>query len=92
MLFRSSQALNQHVEDLLTKNVTKYFDNAISADVHFKKEGAAFHCNIIVNDGVSGGKDIKADYESHDIYKAFNEACDKIETQLRRYKRKLSDK
>ncbi len=87
-----SKALNDYVQESMTSSVTKYFGNAIDSEVHFKKEGKDFLCTIIVNEGVRGGGiDIKGDHQSHDIYIAFNEARDKVQTQLRRYKRKITD-
>lgn len=85
-----SASLNEHITENLTKSVTKYFTNAVSAEVHFKKEGSEFLCTILVNDGVKGGIEIKSDHQSSDIYDSFDEAKVKVEKQLRRYKDKIS--
>jgi len=86
-----SPSLTKYAKDKVQNTVGKYFDIAISADVHFKKEGPLFLCIICVNEGVKGGIDIKADHQDAEIYKAFDEACEKIDKQLRRYKRKISN-
>ena len=85
------QALISYVEENLAKTVTKYFDKAVSADVHFSKEGHVFKAVVTVNEGVKGGITVKSDGSAGDAYGCFNEACDKAERQLRRYKRKIKN-
>ena len=41
------QALTSFVEEHLSKEVTKYFEKAIRADVHFAKENAHFFKALI---------------------------------------------
>lgn len=82
-------SLNSYTEEHLIKVVKKYFDRAISAEVHFVKSGHLFKVLILVNEGVRGGIKLKSDAEGGDPYAAVNEACDKIARQLARYKDKL---
>ena len=85
-------ALTEYVEEHLNKNVRKYFDNAVNANVHFSKEKNSFHVSITVNEGVKGGGiDIKSDATGLDVYGVFNEAAEKAAKQLRRYKRKIKN-
>lgn len=86
-----SPSLNEYIIEHLNKSVKKYFTNAVRSEVHFKKEGSNFLCTIFVNEGVTGGIEIKSDHESSDIYNAFDEAKTKVEKQLRRYKDKISN-
>lgn len=83
------QALTQYASENLEKTVTKYFEKAVSAEVHFTKDKNLFKAVIIVNEGVRGGIKVKSDAQAGDAYAAFNEACAKITTQLRRYKQKI---
>lgn len=85
------QALTQYVEENLEKSVKKYFDNAVSAEVHFAKDGHLFKVTLIVNEGVKGGIVVKSNGEAGDAYAAFSEASEKSAKQLRRYKRKLTN-
>lgn len=82
-------ALQEYAEDRLDKIVTKYFENAIDGDIVFSKERHLFKVDIHVNEGTRGGIVIKATGSADDGYAAFDAASDKIERQLRRYKRKI---
>lgn len=85
------QSLTKYVEENLEKSVKKYFDVAVGAEVHFSKNGNLFKVVLTVNEGVKGGIVVKADSEAGDAYGAFNEACEKVSKQLRRYKGKIKN-
>jgi len=87
------QALTQFVEEHLEKAVTKYFDTAIHAEVHFSKNthGHMFKAVITVNEGMKGGIAVKSDAEAGDVYACFVEACEKATKQMRRYKRRIKN-
>ncbi len=87
----TGEALQSHVSDRLDGAVGKYFPRAISSQVTFgKAAGAAFAADIVTH--VSQGMILKARGEAHDIRQAFETALGKIEKQLRRYKRRLTDR
>lgn len=71
--------------------VTKYFENAISADIVFSKVRHLFRTDIIVNEGTGANTLIKASSEDDDIYASFDLCATKIEKQLRRYKRRIKN-
>lgn len=84
------EALTTHVRDRLEKGVSKYFEQAITADVVFCKEAAHLvRADILVNEGTGNGMIVKGRAEEPDAYVAFDSAAERIEKQLRRYKRKL---
>lgn len=84
-------ALQGHASEKLSAIVDKYFDRALSSHVTFGKAPAgAFTCDIVTH--VMQGLILKAQGTAHDIHVAFDEAVDKIETQLRRYKRRLTSR
>jgi ribosomal subunit interface protein len=86
------ESLTQFVEEHLLKVVEKYFETAVSAEVHFSKEGQMFKSLIIVNEGVKGGGIVvKSNSEAGDVYACFVEACEKAAKQMRRYKRKIKN-
>lgn len=85
------QSLTQYVQEHLEKTVTKYFDTALSAEVHVTKNGHLFKITLTVNEGVKGGILVKSNSEAGDVYGAFNEALERVAKQLRRYKRKIKN-
>ncbi len=85
------QSLTEFSSENLEKAVTKYFDKAVSSEIHFAKDGNLFKVVITVNEGVRGGIKIKSDGAAGDAYAAFSEACERVAKQLRRYKRKIQN-
>lgn len=84
-------ALQEHAADRLGAIVDKYFDKAISSQVTFGKAPAgAFTCDIITH--VMQGLVLKAQGQAHDAHIALDDAVAKIDKQLRRYKRRLTDR
>ena len=82
-------SLQQHVKDSLDAVIAKYAERPTDAHVYFKKDGPEFTCEAIVH--LSTGMTTQASANAHEIYAAFDSACDKMEKQLRRYKRRLKD-
>lgn len=86
-------ALHEYVEDRLSSVVSRYFDHATGADVHFSGQGHnEVLCNIIVHEGAGHHFAIKSDSSCDDIYSSFDIALGKCEKQLRKYKSKLKDR
>ncbi|TRD11351.1 ribosome-associated translation inhibitor RaiA [Erythrobacter insulae] len=83
-------ALQEHASDRMSGIVDKYFDGALSTHVTFGKAPAgAFRCDIVTH--VNHGTILKAQGSAHDAHMALDNAAAKIEKQLRRYKRRLTD-
>ena len=82
-------ALQTHVQEELGAAVGKYAERPTDALVIFSKSAAEFVCEITVH--LSTGLTASARAHAHEIYAAFDACCDKMETQLRRYKRRLKD-
>ncbi|MXP26463.1 ribosome-associated translation inhibitor RaiA [Altererythrobacter indicus] len=81
-------ALQEHVTNRLNAIIEKYFSRALSSTVTFGKAPAsAFGCDIVMH--VLNGLILKSRGQAQDVYLAFDQAADKIEKQLRRYKRRL---
>jgi ribosomal subunit interface protein len=84
-------ALQEHASERLNTIVIKYFSRALSSHVTFGKAPTnAFACDIVLH--VMHGLIMKAHAEAHDAHHAFDGAADKIDKQLRRYKRRLKDR
>ena len=84
-------SLREYVENTLDAAVNKYFEQAIDADVVFSKEAHLFCADIVVNEGTGTNVIIKGQAKADDIYASFDQAADRIEKQLRRYKRRLKN-
>ena len=82
-------ALQTHVQDELGAAVGKYAERPTDAMVVFSKNGAEFICEATVH--LSTGLTASAKGRAHEIYAAFDNCSEKMETQLRRYKRRLKD-
>ncbi|HTH29603.1 MAG TPA: ribosome-associated translation inhibitor RaiA [Sphingobium sp.] len=84
-------ALQTHVSDRLTVMAEKYFSRALSAQVTFSNAPhGAFHCDIVCH--VTTGIVLKGAGEAQDAHLALEQAAERIEKQLRRYKRRLKDR
>ncbi len=83
------EALRTHVEDSMIAAVAKYFDRPVDAHVVFSRNGHQFKCDSSVH--LSTGLTAQAQAVNGEIYVAFDQATDRIEKQLRRYKRRLKD-
>ncbi len=85
----TGDALREHVTDRMNDAVEKYFDRSVDAHVTFSKEGYAFRCDTQVH--LSSGMVLQAHGESPEVYSAFDNALEKMEKRLRRYKRRLKN-
>ena len=82
-------ALQTHVENSLNAVTEKYAGRPTDASITFSKSGAEFVCETNIH--LSTGLTCAARASAHEIYAAFDHACDKLEKQLRRNKRRLKD-
>lgn len=87
----TGEALKTHVNDRLQGIADKYFSRAISAQTTFGKgpHDNGFTCDIIAH--VRQGLVLKASNRGMEAHGAFEGAAERIETQLRRYTRRLKD-
>jgi len=85
------ESFRSQAQSRLEAGIQKYLDRVVSVDVVVSKRGHTFVVNINGNTGTSANIIIKSSGESADIYAALDAAAEKIEKQLRRYKRRLTD-
>lgn len=83
------EALQTHVKEELGESVKKYAERPTDAQVVFSKSGHEFVCEATVH--LSTGLTASAKAHSTEIYGAFDACNEKMEKQLRRYKRRLKD-
>jgi ribosomal subunit interface protein len=81
------EALRARVSDEITLSIGKYFDRGGDADVVISKEGYAFRADCSVK--LASGQQLISHGSGGDAHAAFDAALAKIETRVRRYKRRL---
>ena len=82
-------ALRSYVTDAMQSVVEKYAERPIDASIVFSKRGHEFRCEATVH--LSTGLTAQAHASANEVYAAFDLCCEKLEKQLRRYKRRLKD-
>lgn len=82
-------ALQEHVQVELDGAVQKYAERPTDAQVVFSRSAHEYVCEATVH--LSTGLTATAKAYSTEIYGAFDACCEKMETQLRRYKRRLKN-
>eukprot|EP01005_Ploeotia_sp_CARIB1_P001443 NODE_372_length_897_cov_474.115584_g364_i0.p1 GENE.NODE_372_length_897_cov_474.115584_g364_i0~~NODE_372_length_897_cov_474.115584_g364_i0.p1 ORF type:complete len:196 (+),score=25.60 NODE_372_length_897_cov_474.115584_g364_i0:197-784(+) len=82
-------ALTNHVEDRLSSVADKYFSRTIDATTTFAKEGHTYRSDVSFH--ANQGINLQSRGEADDPYAAFEMAAEKVEKQLRRYKRRLKN-
>jgi ribosomal subunit interface protein len=83
------EALQTHVRDELGAVVQKYAERPTDAQIVFSKNAHEYVCEAVVH--LSTGLTAQASAHATEIYAAFDECANKMEKQLRRYKRRLKD-
>lgn len=82
-------ALRTRVSDEITNAIGKYFDRGGDADVVVSREGHAFRVDCAVT--LASGQQLRSHGTGGDAHSAFGASLEKIETRIRRYKRRLKD-
>jgi ribosomal subunit interface protein len=83
------EALRQHVNEKLESAITKYFDGEVSGHAVITPEGSGYFSDVTLH--LTSGATLQAEGRAHDPYASFDQAAEKIEKQLRRYKRRLKE-
>jgi ribosomal subunit interface protein len=83
------EALRQHVLGKVEATVARYFGGSVGGHVVMTREGSGYRseCTLRLSSGVS----LHAEGRAHEPYLCFDQAADKIEKRLRRYKMRLKD-
>ena len=81
------EALRHHVLEKVEATVTRYFAGSVGGHVVMTREGSGYRsdCTLRLSSGVS----LHAEGRAHEPYLCFEQAADKIERRLRRYKTRL---
>ncbi len=83
------QAFHGHAADRIRGAAQKYFEHSIDATVTVSKEGPMYHveCNLHIPHGVN----MHSRAEAPEVYASFDQAAEKLEKQLRRFKRRIKN-
>lgn len=82
-------ALSSHVETELGETVGKYSQRPTDAAVTFSRDAHQYVCDAVVH--LSTGLTVQAKGAATEVYEAFEACREKMDKQLRRYKRRLKD-
>lgn len=85
----TGNALQTHVKDELGVMLEKYAGRPTDANIVFSKSGHEYVCEAVVH--LSTGLTAQATGHATEIYAAFDTCLEKMDKQLRRYKRRLKD-
>lgn len=83
-------AFKEHISTAITDIVSKYFDDGrASAHVTVIKEGKTFttECSLHLDSGMN----LNSHFKDTEPYACFDEAAEKLDKRLRRYKRRLKN-
>jgi len=80
-------ALQTRISDELTTSIGKYFGRGGDAEVVVTRDGHSFRVDCAVT--LASGQRLQSHGVGGDAHAAFGQAVDKIETRIRRYKRRL---
>ena len=82
-------ALRRRIETRLTGNLAKYFDGTVRAHVVVELQKTRFHTDCTLH--LSTGLTLQSRGEGEVANASFDMAAERLEKQLRRYKRRLRD-
>jgi ribosomal subunit interface protein len=81
------EALRGRIADDLTSGIGKYFERGGDAEVVVSRDGHSFRVDCTVT--LASGQPLQSHGLAVDAHAAFSQALAKIETRIRRYKRRL---
>ncbi|MGB7285864.1 MAG: ribosome-associated translation inhibitor RaiA [Salaquimonas sp.] len=83
------ETLTNRINDRIDEAVTKYFSNGYSGHVNVEKSGNWYECDCSIH--LDSGIMLQAKAKATNPTSSFEDAAEKIEKRLRRYKRRLKD-
>lgn len=83
------EALRKRIESRLTGNLAKYFDGTVRAHIVVELQKQRFHTECTLH--LSTGLTMQSHGEGENANVSFDMAAERLEKQLRRYKRRLRD-
>jgi ribosomal subunit interface protein len=84
------ESLRARVNQRVAEATAKYFDGGYSGHVTIGKDGFGFRTECLIH--LDSGITLEAEAISADAYSSADQAAERIEKRLRRYKRRLKDR
>jgi ribosomal subunit interface protein len=81
------ESLRAHVLEKIEAIMARYHDGRVSGHVVIAREGSGYRADCALH--LSSGVDLQAEGKAQEPYLGFEQALDKIERRLRRYKTRL---
>jgi ribosomal subunit interface protein len=81
------EALREHVLERVEATVARYFSGSVGGHVVMTREGSGYRSDCALR--LSSGMSLYAEGRAQEPYRCFDQAADKIESRLRRYKTRL---
>ena len=85
------ESFRAHADARLQQGVHKYLDRMTKVEVVVSKESHQFRVDIHGNTGTHAHMVVNSKGASTDVYAAFDQAAERLEKQLRRYKRRITN-
>ena len=84
------EALQDHARARITAAVGRYFDGPVTGHVTIETEGTAYRSDMTLH--LASGMTLQVEGRAHEPYPCFDQAADKLERRLRRYKSRLRER
>jgi ribosomal subunit interface protein len=84
------ESLRQHVHEKVEAVVGRYFDGTVTGHVVIAPEGSGYRSDCTLH--LSSGMTLQSDGKAQAPYASIDQAVDRIEKRLRRYKRRLKER
>ncbi|MHC5306233.1 ribosome hibernation-promoting factor, HPF/YfiA family [Bartonella sp. LJL80] len=84
------EAFRTRIEERIADAVSKYFDGSATGHVTVVKSGSRYSADCVLH--LSTGAILQTTGQAQDPQAAFDAAAERIETRLRRYKRRLKSR
>ena len=83
------ESLRRHAQEKIEMILARYFDGRVSGHVVICPEGSGYRADCSLH--LSSGMNLEAEGKAQEPYASFENALDKIERRLRRYKKRLKE-
>jgi ribosomal subunit interface protein len=80
-------ALRTHVQGRIASSVSKFFDGGVAGHVTIAPDGSGYRTECTLY--LSSGTTLQTEGKAHEVYACFDQAADRLDRRLRRYKRRL---
>lgn len=87
--FDLGEAMRAHILEKIDTALEKYFDGQVNGHVVIDHEGAGYRSDCTLH--LSSGITLHSEGRAHEAYQSFDQAAERLEKRLRRYKRRLKE-